>query len=265
MTRKQMALILAANAVISAVISVIVALLMIRPVQQEAAATPTHPAESTQTIAGATPTVEQIIHVVEAGDTISGLAFRYDVPGEDIIAVNQLQNPNYLQLGMELIIPLGGLPEFVPTITPVPTPTDTPIPFEPPSADMTATAAAEAGATVTPLPTALPSSGEIQIEISEILEVGEIAGERVVISNVGNTLADMQGWTLSDVDGNTYTFPNFRLWAEGNVIIHTRVGEDGNPPSNFFWGKLEAIWSLGEVATLKDADGQPVSTFAVRQ
>ena len=43
----------------------------------------------------------------------------------------------------------------------------------------------------------------------------------------------------------------------------TRIGQDGNPPSNFFWGKLEAIWSLGEVVTLKDAEGEVLATYAV--
>ena len=128
---------------------------------------------------------------------------------------------------------------------------------------MTATAAIEAGATVTTMPTPLPSTGELQIEITEVIGAGEVDQERVVITNAGDRLADMQSWTLNDADGNTYIFPNFRLWAEGNVIVHTRIGQDGNPPSNFFWGKLEAIWSLGEVVTLKDAEGEVLATYAV--
>jgi len=184
------------------------------------------------------------------------------VPEEDIITANNLENPNFLQLGMQLIIPIGGLPAETPTLTPVPTATDTPIPFEPPSADMTATAAAEAGATVTPTP-ALPATGELQIEISEVVQAGQVDGERVVIVNRGERLADMQGWTLSDGEGNVYTFPNFRLWGGGSVTVHTRIGEDGNPPANFYWSKLVALWSPGEVATLKDAAGGVVSTFTV--
>lgn len=263
MTRKQIALIIAANAVISVVISVIVALLVIRPAKVITTATPTLGAGATPAIAGATPTLELIIHVVQSGDTISGLAFQYDVPEADIIAANRLDNPNFLQVGTDLIIPVGGVPEVTATLTPAPTPTDTPIPFEPPSADMTATAAAEAGATATPLPTELPTTGELQIEITEVIAAGQIDREHVVITNVGDSLADMQGWTLSDTDGNIYTFPNFRLWAGGNAMVHTRIGQDGNPPFSFFWGKLEAIWSAGEVATLKTANGEMVATYSV--
>jgi LysM repeat protein len=263
MTRKQLAFIILVNAVISAVISVVVALLVIRPVQMALTATPTIGPTATQSAAGPPPSPEPVLHVVQTGDTISGLALQYDVPEADIIAANQLANPNYLQVGTELLIPVGGFIPATPTLTPVPTATDTPIPFEPPSADMTATAAAEIGATATELPTPMPSAGEGQIQIAELLGAGQVEEERVVIANVGEGVADMQGWTLSDADGNTYTFSNLRLWTGGSVTLHTRIGTDGNPPANFFWGKLEAIWSLGEVATLKSSDGTVMSTYAV--
>jgi LysM repeat protein len=266
MMRKQVAFIIVANALISAAISVAVTLLMTRPSRVGSPSfTPTNAvAMTTQAVVVATmPTAEQIIHVVQSGDTISGLALQYDVPGEDIIAANQLENPNFLQVGMELFIPVGGLAEVTATFTPAPTATDTPIPFEPPSADMTATAAAELGATTTPLPTPLPSTGELQVEITEVLGVGQVDQERVVITNLGDRLADMQGWTLNDADGNIYVFPNFRLWAGGNVTVHTRIGQDGNPPANFYWGKLEAVWSVGEVVTLKDGVGVTLATSVI--
>ncbi len=266
MTRKQIALIIAVNAVVSAVITSLL-VLVIFPALGAATptATPTLPpgvaVQTTQSVVAPTP--PPTVHVVQAGDTISGLALLYDVPGEDIIAANNLQNPNFLQVGMELIIPVGGLSQATATFTPAPTATDTPIPFEPPSAEMTATAAAEAGATATSLPTPLPSTGELQIEISEILAAGQVEQEEVIITNSGDRLADMQGWTLSDANGNVYTFPNFRLWAGGNVLVHTRIGQDGTPPANFYWGKLEAVWSRGEVATLKDKNGETLSTYTV--
>jgi LysM repeat protein len=264
MTRKQVVFIIVVNAVISAVISLVVVLLVARPAGKVSSITPTSLLPATQPVAvGSTPTVEVVIHVVQAGDTISGLALKYDVPEEDIIAASHLENPNFLQVGMELVIPIGGLPKVTATLTPEPTATETPIPFEPPSADMTATAAAELGATATPLPTPLPSTGDLKITISEILAPGQVDQERVVISNVGERLADMQGWTLSDNEGNVYSFPNFRLWAGGSVTVHTRVGQDGNPPANFYWGKLQAVWSNSEVATLKDAAGAVIATYIV--
>jgi LysM repeat protein len=270
MTRKQMALLVGVNAVVSTLITLLLVLVVLPALDATTTRVPTATPLASSAGLGTPaagqnfPTPTPVIHVVKSGDTISGLAQTYDVPAEDIIAANSLQNPNFLQVGMELVIPIGGLPQVTPTFTPMPTSTDTPIPFEPPSADMTATAAAESGATVTPLPTSVPSEGVLQVEIAEVVGAGQVDQEGVVITNTGARLADMQGWTLSDVDGNVYTFPNFRLWGNGSsVTVHTRIGQDGNPPANFFWGKLEAIWSPGEVATLKDGQGNVMATFTV--
>ena len=269
MTRKQVAFIIGLNAVISTVISVVVALIFFQPGREVPAGTstvsPGQVAATQESGAAATPTVETVLHTVQDGDTISGLALLYDVPEEDILAANQLENPNFLQVGMQLVIPVGGVPDVTATFTPAPTPTDTPLPFEPPSADMTATVAAELGATTTPLPTPLPSSGEITMEITEVLGVGQLDQESVMITNLGDSLADMQDWTLSGADGNIYTFPNFRLWAGGGVTVHTRVGVDGSPPSNLYWGKLQPVWSPGDVVTLKDAQGTVLATYTVGQ
>jgi LysM repeat protein len=187
----------------------------------------------------------------------------YDVPAEDIIAANQLQNPNFLQVGMRLNIPVGGVTLATATLTPVPTATETPLPVVPPSAERTATAAAAAGATATDLPTPVPATGELQVEITEIIGVGQGDQEQVVITNSGERLADMQGWKLRDSDGNEFVFPNFRLWRNGSATVHTRMGQDGNPPSHFYWKKLEPVWSAGEEARLENAAGETVSTYIV--
>ena len=282
MTRKQMAFLIGVNAVISALITLLLVLVILpaiqgteiglqRPSGEEGtvvAATDGQGTDSTRLVSEAGPgaTATPVVHTVRAGDTISGLAEQYDVPQEDIIAANQLQNPNFLQVGTSLVIPVGGLQAATPTWTAVPTASDTPLPFEPPSSDMTATAAVAAGATSTPatsVEATLPATGELQIEISEVIAAGEPDQERVVITNHGERLADMQAWTLSDDEGNTYTFPNFRLWPGGSVTVHTHIGQDGSPPSNFYWNKLVAMWSPGEVVTLKDAAGDVVSSYTV--
>jgi hypothetical protein len=111
----------------------------------------------------------------------------------------------------------------------------------------------------------VPAASDISIDISEVIGPGQLEQERVVITNNGDGLADMQGWMLSDNDGNVYIFPNFRLWAGGNVTVHTHIGQDGNPPANFYWGKLEAVWSMGETATLSNSQGEVVSTYVIGQ
>ncbi|HNS50145.1 MAG TPA: lamin tail domain-containing protein [Anaerolineae bacterium] len=284
MTRKQMTLMVLLCAVVSALVSLTVvagAVLILRdkvamvnpeatstnrPVagtEQEPAAAgteevPANP-EPGQTPEGAT----SVIHTVVAGDTISGLSLQYDVPAEDIISANQIQNPNFLTVGARLVIPLGGVEQVEMTAAPAPTATDTPIPFEPPSAQMTATAAAEAGATATPLPTPLPITGELVIEIVEVVKPGVVAQEGVTFANRGSRLADMSGWTISDAAGNSYTFPSLRLWAGGTVTVFTRAGQDGSPAAALYWGKTQAMWSSGETATLKNTDGKTMAEYTV--
>ncbi len=272
MTRKQMVFVIAVNAVVSTLITLLLVVVILPALEEtplRPAPSPTEPPLAGPTaapIAAVTPTPSLVVHTVQPGDTISGLALHYNVPEEDIIAANHLENPNFLQVGIELIIPVGGLPQATATFTPAPTPTDTPLPFEPPSADMTATAAAAAGFEATPLPTPLPAAGSLQIVIGEIVGAGQVEQEQVVILNTGEQLADMQGWTLRDADGNVFIFPNFRLWGNGSsVTVHTRIGQDGSPPANFYWGKLEPIWSLGEQATLQNAQGEVVATYVVGQ
>lgn len=271
MTRKQMAFLIGINAVISTAITLLLVLVVLPvagvqpPVTERSATAAPVGTEVTDAAEGPQPSATPVIHTVRPGDNLTALALEYDVPAEDIIAANQLANPDFLQVGTKLVIPVGGLQPATPTWTAVPTASDTPLPFEPPSADMTATAIAQAGPTVSPgSPEAtIPVTGELQLKITEVIEAGQPDQERVVITNQGQRLADMQGWTLSDGEGNTYTFPNFRLWQGGNVTVHTRIGDDGSPPNNFYWNKLVAMWSTGETVTLKDAAGDVVSTYIV--
>lgn len=48
-----------------------------------------------------------VVHIVQAGEGIYGIARRYGVSHEAIIAANNLANPNLIYPGQELIIPLG--------------------------------------------------------------------------------------------------------------------------------------------------------------
>lgn len=278
MTRRQMALIVVLNALIAALVSIAVvagAVLLLRdkvavlePATRASTAV-TVMAEQGQpaTAVAAQPASETtpVIHTVQSGDTISALAVQYDVPAEDIVSANQIKNPDYLVAGTRLIIPVGGLPVATATNTLEPTATNTPIPYEPPSAQRTATAAAQAGATTTPLPTPLPITGELVIEITDVVKPGVIAQEGVTIKNRGSRLADMSGWTLNDAEGNSYTFPSFRLWAEGSVTIYTRSGQDGSPAASLYWSRSQAAWSAGEQVTLKDTAGKVIATTVVGQ
>ncbi len=264
MTRKQMAMIIGVNAAISVVISVVVALLVARPGSPTVAVadTATSPAAAPTSLLPPTATLEPDIYVVQPGDTVSALALRFDVSVEDLVAANNLPNPNFLAVGMRLIIPSGGSPQVTATWTAFPTPTEAEPPFEAPSSQ-TATAQAAPLLPPTPQPSPTPAPNPISVEIVEILDVGFLSSERAVIKNTGESPISMVGYTLSAGEGLVYTFPNLRLWPGSSVTVHTRAGQDYSPGSDLYWNRLEPAWVPSTRATLRDASGVVQDVFIV--
>lgn len=182
------------------------------------------------------------VHMVESGDTISGLSVQYGVAVDDIVVANpDLPNPDSLSVGQELLIPVCGLPTPVPTLTPSATPIPTPI-------------------IPSPIPTPLPlPTGEVHLEISAVLNPRDVTSEAVVITNLGSRI-DLEGWTLSDEDGNVFTFPSVQLF-HGEVTVYTGVGE--NTPIDLYWGLSQAVWELGETVSLSDQTGALQASYEI--
>ncbi len=74
------------------------------------------------------PTENLAVYEVQAGDTLSEIAARFGVPIGDIMKANDIKDPELLQIGQVLRIPLGPP---TPTSTPTPVPTATPTPGPP--------------------------------------------------------------------------------------------------------------------------------------
>lgn len=99
---------------------------------------------------GATPF--WVLHVVQAGETLAGLARMYDLSISDIQVVNGLVDADRLGVGEELILPLDG-PAIVQVQVPTPTtlpPTETSVPTPAPLPSSTEPLSAT-------LPTTLPT------------------------------------------------------------------------------------------------------------
>jgi LysM repeat protein len=190
------------------------------------AALPTK-APSPPVVASPTPT----IHVVQAGDTLGSIAEQYDVSVEDIMAANGLADPDVLDVGQTLVIPVGGFVLLTPTVPSLPTST------------------VEAS-----LPTATrdPSAPRPQLTIREVKSPGVLADEALVIVNTGGPV-DLAGWTLRDEAGTLYTFPSLTLFEGGAVTLHTAAGED--TVTDLYWGLAAPVWAAGKAALLSDANG----------
>lgn len=190
----------------------------------------------------AAPEEEPLIYRVKGGDTLGTIADQFDVTIAEIIAANNLTNPDFLEIDQELVIPVGG--EEAPAA-----PTATLDPSVPPP----------------PIPTlTAPAGGEAVVEIGEIVGAGVLAEEAVSIVNSGSRPIALLGWRLTDEDGRAYTFGQVTLFGDGAaILVHTEAGLDGS--SDLYWGFEEPIWRAGETATLIDAEGTTRSTYVVQE
>ena len=283
MTKRQTVFIIVVNAAISLVISLSISLIMfyVFLLSLEVVEVPVGPGAPAQAGSTALPPPAAAVtpspkpttttYIVQAGDSLSGIAFQFDVSMDDLMRANGLTNADLLFVGQELIIPIGGLPE-TPAFTPVPTSTETPIPFEPPTPLSTETPpAVQPTPSGTPLPspeTPAPSptkeptptiSKPVDVEITEIVGSGNIAEEMVIITNRGQSV-NLEGWTLSDRHDNVYTFPGILLWSNNaSVRVHTGSGE--NTATDLYWKLNKAIWEPGDEATLADKDGKIIAVY----
>ncbi|MCY3660496.1 MAG: LysM peptidoglycan-binding domain-containing protein [Caldilineaceae bacterium] len=99
---------------------------------------PDHASVSSAVMQQPEPQGEGVVHVVQPGETLSGIALFYQVSTASLMAANGLSDADRLAVGVELLVPGVSPPE--PTATPEPT--STPEPTEPtatpePTADAT--------------------------------------------------------------------------------------------------------------------------------
>lgn len=184
-----------------------------------------------------TATPPGTIYIVRAGDTLSRIAQQYGVTIDDLMAANDLTDPNLLNVGQTLIIPVSG-------------------------AAHTAAAAATATSNAPPTPIATatpPPGGQPAVTLRGVMNGGDLEAEVIVLINEGGRV-DLQGWKLSDKQGNSYTFPGLVLLPGAQVQVHTAAGT--NSATDLYWGRSAPVWGdRGDVATLTDAGGAVIATL----
>lgn len=178
-------------------------------------------------------------YAVQSGDTLAILAGRFDVTIEEIIAVNDMDDPNRLEIGQILNIP--GQPEDEPVET-----QDLPGETQAPPA---ATGESPSG------------QGDGQVVVDGVIGAGDLNSERVLVKNSGAGELSMQGWQLLEEDGELFTFPRLTLFADGAVYIHTRAGQP--TVVDLYWGLGAPVWDTGETVVLLDAGGEVRATYRV--
>jgi LysM repeat protein len=184
-----------------------------------------------------------VTYTVQSGDTLSAIAQANDVSIEALTTANDLADPNFLQIGQVLIIPQEE-PEDPEALASTGTPVGT----------------SSAGGRENPqLPTLTPS-GPPLVEIGEAVGVGTLEAEAIVLGNRGGAVS-LEAWTLSSGTADTFVLPALTLFTDGEVRVHSAEGDD--TPRHLYWGRTEPAWREGELATLRDAEGNVVDTYIV--
>lgn len=193
-----------------------------------------------------------IPHAIQEGETPFSIAEIYGADGFELLAVNNLseEDARFLQIGDILIVPLEGCSliatSSVPGLT-TQVPAGIALPEETEAVD----------ATLTPSPsptiTLAPTASNAQVEIVQVIGRGDITAERVEIRNNG-PVVNLEGWTLSDAQGNTYVFPARNFFTGGSITVYSGDGE--NTAILLYWGRNEAVFGEeGDVLTLADSAG----------
>lgn len=191
---------------------------------------------------------ENPVHSVASGESLSIISEQYDISIDDIIAVNTMIdpafNPSLLSIGQQIVIPVCG----VPTPTPAPTMTSTIVPTRNVPA---------------PIPTAteLPP-GVVRVQVARVLNPGDVTNEAVEILNEGTSVARLEGWTMvNERTGEEFAFPALNLFPQGAVTVYTGAGED--TAIDIYWGRDAAVWEIGDIVRLFDADGELQAEYEI--
>ncbi|MDQ0578041.1 lamin tail domain-containing protein [Streptomyces rishiriensis] len=85
--------------------------------------------------------------------------------------------------------------------------------------------------------------------------------ERVQLTNPTRHAVNLDGWTLADEDGHTYTFHHYRLAPRSTVRVHTGEGHDTR--GDLYQNRRTYVWdNERDTATLRDDHGRFVDDYS---
>lgn len=80
--------------------------------------------------------------------------------------------------------------------------------------------------------------------------------EYIELKNTGDADKDITGWTVSDSDGNAFTFPSYILTPGATVRVTTNSGR-------FLFNSTSPVWDrIGEAGYLNDSSGKLVDVYS---
>ena len=194
-----------------------------------------------------TPQAE-LEYTVQTGDTLGAIAVKFNITVAEITAVNEIANPDALEVGQVLII----LRPFVVVST------QTALPVEEIDVE---TEVATATLSSPPANTPPPPTGEARVIIDSVIGAGDFATERIYLDRIGPGEISLAGWQLVDEIGEIFIFPQFTLFEKGGVYIYTRSGPA--TAVTLYWELDHAVWESGETVVLLDHQGEEHASYQI--
>lgn len=184
----------------------------------------------------------EIEYKVQLGDTLGEIAVKFDTTVAEIMAINEIVNPDQLEVGQVLIIrrPLISL------ATPTGLPTDG-----------SKTAVPTTSITSTPG----PLTGDAQVIIDGVFGAGDLDSERVFLIRAGPGEISLAGWQLVAESGETFTFPQITLYESGALYVYTKAGL--NSAVAAYWELDHPVWASGQTIILRDDQGQVQASYQI--
>lgn len=186
------------------------------------------------------PTLALRPYQVETGETLSEIALLFGTSVDQLLEINDLDNPDELSNGMILLVPIENSTEAPENGTGEDSQTQN-----------------KPAATATPAPT--PESSPIKIVT--IVGVDDLATEHLQIQSVSPEALSLEGWRLETNDGLTYIFPKITLFEYGAVDLYTRAGI--NSVVALYWGRSTPVFQPGDQAVIYDGEGQVRATYSI--
>ena len=187
------------------------------------------------------PTLALRPYQVEEGETLGEIALQFGISVDQLLEINDLNNPDELVIGTVLFVPATNTSD------------------EAPQAEAQTEAAP--GAESTPNQTAPPTPESSNIRIVSIVGADDLATEHIEIRSVSSEALPLEGWQLKTNDGFIYTFPNITLYEYGALDLYTRAGI--NSVVALYWGRSTPVFQSGDRAVIYDIDGNVQAVYSI--
>ena len=185
------------------------------------------------------PTIALRPYEVSVGETLGEIALLFGTSVDELLAINNLNNPDELTTGMILLVPVSGnaseLGEQEPRST------------------------AENN---TVLSATLPPTSESSLlKIVTVIGINDLATEHLQIQSTNPEALSLEGWRLETNDGQIYTFPKITLFEFGAVDLYSRAGI--NSVVALYWGRSAPIFQSGDQAIIYDSEGNVQAVYSI--